>query len=248
MADSKLTALTATTAPATTDIVYVVTDPGGTPASKKCTIANLKTAMNAVAGPASATDGNLVVFDGTTGKLVKDGGAVETSGWVRLSETVLASPAASIDISSISGSYRHLKLYLQTRSSTSGTKSIGLKFNNDGGANYNSVRYSGNYNNDLGVAEVIGGTSILIGYMPGSDTTAGLATSMELSIPNYSGATFSKSIISLTGPIFATSSANIWAQILHGWWSNTGAINRITLTPSANNFAAGTILSIYGLS
>ena len=28
-----------------------------------------------VVGPASATDGNLVVFDGTTGKLIKDGGA-----------------------------------------------------------------------------------------------------------------------------------------------------------------------------
>lgn len=31
-----------------------------------------------VVGPASATDGNLVVFDGTTGKLVKDGGPVPT--------------------------------------------------------------------------------------------------------------------------------------------------------------------------
>lgn len=41
MADTKLTALTETTAPATTDDVYVVTTPGGTPASKRCTIANL---------------------------------------------------------------------------------------------------------------------------------------------------------------------------------------------------------------
>ena len=29
-----------------------------------------------VVGPASATDGNLAVFDGTTGKLLKDGGGV----------------------------------------------------------------------------------------------------------------------------------------------------------------------------
>jgi hypothetical protein len=45
MADSKVTALTATTSPATTDLVYVVVDPGGTPLSRKCTIANIKTAM-----------------------------------------------------------------------------------------------------------------------------------------------------------------------------------------------------------
>lgn len=41
MADTKLTALTETTSPATTDDVYIVTTPGGTPASKRCTIANL---------------------------------------------------------------------------------------------------------------------------------------------------------------------------------------------------------------
>ncbi len=38
---SKLTALTATTTPVSTDLVYVVTDPSGTPASHKCTLGNL---------------------------------------------------------------------------------------------------------------------------------------------------------------------------------------------------------------
>lgn len=49
MADAKLTALTETTAPATTDDVYIVVTPGGTPASRRCTIANLKIAMGAPA-------------------------------------------------------------------------------------------------------------------------------------------------------------------------------------------------------
>ena len=35
---------------------------------------------NAVAGPSSATDGHLAVYDSTTGKLIKDGGAVPTAG------------------------------------------------------------------------------------------------------------------------------------------------------------------------
>lgn len=46
MADTKLTALTETTSPATSDDVYIVTTPGGTPASKRCTIANLRKAMS----------------------------------------------------------------------------------------------------------------------------------------------------------------------------------------------------------
>ena len=33
-----------------------------------------------VAGPSSATDGHLAVFDGVTGKLIKDGGAVPAGG------------------------------------------------------------------------------------------------------------------------------------------------------------------------
>lgn len=42
MADSKVTALAATTAPLRSDIFYIVTDPGGTPASKKVTVADVK--------------------------------------------------------------------------------------------------------------------------------------------------------------------------------------------------------------
>lgn len=55
MADTKLTALTETTSPALTDDVYVVTTPGGTPASKRCTIGNLKTAMGITATAAYAS-------------------------------------------------------------------------------------------------------------------------------------------------------------------------------------------------
>jgi hypothetical protein len=40
MADAKLTALTADTSPTSDDLVYTVTDPAGTPASRKVTIAN----------------------------------------------------------------------------------------------------------------------------------------------------------------------------------------------------------------
>lgn len=41
MADQKLTELGAATAVATTDIIYVVNDPGSSPASKKVTVGDL---------------------------------------------------------------------------------------------------------------------------------------------------------------------------------------------------------------
>lgn len=53
MANSKLTGLTATTTPVSTDIFYIVTDPGGTPTSQKVTGANLAKILTA---PASSVD------------------------------------------------------------------------------------------------------------------------------------------------------------------------------------------------
>ena len=41
MADSKISALTSLTTPTTDDLIAIVDDPGGTPITKKCTLANL---------------------------------------------------------------------------------------------------------------------------------------------------------------------------------------------------------------
>jgi len=65
MADTKVTGLAAITDVATTDILYVVDDPGGTPASKKATVQNvvdtgfwhhhLQTALSSASGASGAT-------------------------------------------------------------------------------------------------------------------------------------------------------------------------------------------------
>lgn len=85
MADQKITALTAGTAVLTTDILPYVEDPGGTPATKKITIANFKTSIfasptfvtptlgvaaattiNKVTITAPATGSTLTIVDGKT--------------------------------------------------------------------------------------------------------------------------------------------------------------------------------------
>lgn len=80
MADTKLTALTETTSPATSDDVYIVTTPGGTPASKRCTIANLRTAMATVLRSGSTTGDHLAVWNGSNAESLKDGGVVLADG------------------------------------------------------------------------------------------------------------------------------------------------------------------------
>lgn len=69
MANSKLTGLSATTTPVSTDIFYIVTDPGGTPTSLKVTGANMGKALTmvgkvTVTQPASSA--TLTLLDGGT--------------------------------------------------------------------------------------------------------------------------------------------------------------------------------------
>lgn len=64
MADAKLTALTSTATIATTDLVYVVGDPSGTPASYSATIASLASAMS-IGGSQLVTLGNIGTTAGT---------------------------------------------------------------------------------------------------------------------------------------------------------------------------------------
>lgn len=64
MADQKITALTANTTPATTDLLPMVDDPSGTPATQKITISNLLKVIDALtADTAPAAGDEVVTYD-----------------------------------------------------------------------------------------------------------------------------------------------------------------------------------------
>ena len=70
MADEELQELTEDTAPASGDLVYVVVDPSGTPASRKMTVNNLlKAATLLTANTTPATTDELLLMDDPSGTL-----------------------------------------------------------------------------------------------------------------------------------------------------------------------------------
>lgn len=84
MADSKLTALSAITSASTDDLMYVVDDPSGTPASKKITFANVMASLNKV--------GKITVTQPATGGTltIDDGASIITSGGDAITLTTTA--------------------------------------------------------------------------------------------------------------------------------------------------------------
>jgi len=80
MADSKVTDLTENTTPAVTDLLYIVDDPGGTPAGQKVTLANIKALVNDITTDAEWDAAGDLVYG--TGANTADRLAIGTVGQV----------------------------------------------------------------------------------------------------------------------------------------------------------------------
>ena len=90
MADTKASALTADASPTSDDLVYTVNDPGGTPASRKVTIANLAAAIDALARAANVdlSGGYGITYDLTNAN----------AGAITIGEAVYVSTTNSVDL------------------------------------------------------------------------------------------------------------------------------------------------------
>jgi hypothetical protein len=162
--------------------------------------------------------------------------------------TVLASPAATVDLQNISQGYRHLEVYFQVRSENAALGDyMTIRVNGDTGANY-----------DFGTANPISGLGIsLSGGQSESrfwfTITAGSAPQYyfsggKLTFMNYTDSDHFKT--------FGMHGAGNWfyedtqrgGQAGGGTWRAIGAVNRLTFgTYSAANLAAGSRFALYGV-
>lgn len=177
-----------------------------------------------------------------------------SGGGMSLIETkLLGAPAASFDFTSIPQTFSHLKIILHVRSNDTGLayRVLSAILNNDSGANYDYRYISttlGASTANIGQAQ--GVTSLYFGNLvPTALATSGMAGSFEISIPNYSGTTFRKNVISEGFLEMAQSDPDNDMNLMSvgNHWRNTSAINRITLFCQAGNFIIGSMASLYGI-
>lgn len=222
----------------------------------RCSATNTWTAVGSgsgdVVGPSSATADRIAVFDGTTGKLIKDGGqtiagiTAGAGGVVLITETVTSGSASNVTFSSISSSYRDLKVHVRGRGTTAATDvEIRLQFNGDTGNNYST----GSVLTGTGViaSNSINTSAITAGFIPASTGLADAAGLIEVLIGDYRGTTFFKATTGRATDPKDNVGGNFLIWILSGMWKSTSAINSVKVYPSAGNFVDGTVVSLYGV-
>ena len=152
--------------------------------------------------------------------------------------TVGSGGAANIDFTSIPSTYTDLCLKVSSRLSGTDTP-VSVRFNGST-SNFSWKRI---YGSGASVSSQ-SGTDTYWFYTDTSAQTSNTFGSGEIYIPNYAGST-NKSVSSesLTENNATTAEAFIVAAL----WSNTAAINQITLVPLTGNFTQYSTATLYGI-
>ncbi len=176
--------------------------------------------------------------------------AVGGGAMTLISDQLLGSPAATVTFSSISGSYKHLKIFIQAACSGAvGNDGMYMQANGDTGANYSRqysiVGGSAAATNGQTLSSATGAGFPIVGAS-GFTNGAGL---VEITIPNYVGTTFLKQA-NMYGQYWTASAQSNFVMLSLMWyWASTAAITQLVFGPaSGSNFITGSRFTLYGIS
>jgi hypothetical protein len=163
--------------------------------------------------------------------------------------TVGSGGAASIDFTSIAATYTDLMMVLSLRSTSSAGPAASANITFNGTSSGYSERLV--YNNTSGGAASGSRSGNFLdwsGLINAGLSTVNTFSNNQFYVPNYTSA---NNKVTSAEAIQEDQSGNssYWNHyITAGLWSNTAAINRITLTSSAGNLAQYSSATLYGIT
>ena len=158
------------------------------------------------------------------------------------SVTVGAGGASSIDFTSIPNTYTDLLLDLSIRGASNAASNgffYQLKLNGS------STSYTGRTINGQGTSATSGSYTGIYGYNPASDYTANTFNNDLIYIPNYAGSTNKSLSIDSTSENNSATVNNL--TLVAALWSNTAAVNQLTITMGGGNVAQYSTAYLYGI-
>lgn len=191
------------------------------------------------------------LLPGTAGEVLKTNGPGADPSWgagggggggsfTLIATVTLSAAAPSVTFTGIPGTFNDLVIGGQARGDTAATAvEVNVQFNGDTGVNYAFERW-----NRFGVGASGASNRIEIGSITAATGIASIGNTFNAIISNYKGINFFKSIFSqneITAGAYPS-----FNQISNGQWKNAAAINSVTIFPTAGNFVAGSVISLYG--
>jgi hypothetical protein len=168
-----------------------------------------------------------------------------SGGRVLISEVTPSGAGVVTLASSIEADYKKLEIEFAVRSTVSAYDTdLKLKINNDStSANYNYVLYRAN---PFGGTIDHGNDFVIIkSAVPGATATANYFAIGKIELVQYTNTSMYKG-----ATIQLTTFDNAFAQEVHGGmvWASLNAINRLDMEVAYGNFAAGTVIRLYGVT
>jgi hypothetical protein len=157
-----------------------------------------------------------------------------TAKFTVLGNTTLATASASVTFSSIPGGYKDLVLVIEVLASGGDLNPL-TRLNGDSGSNYSAVSMDGN-------GSVTGSYSYTDTNIAGVGATTTSRVLNTIDIMDYSATNKHKSVLLRSN----RASASAWASALR--WANTSAVTSVSVTASANSFAAGSTFRLLGVN
>jgi hypothetical protein len=188
---------------------------------------------------------------GTNGQVIATVSGAPAWAWgavTMLSDTTLGVDAASVDITSISASFAHLRLLIYARSDVGATfTNLYVRFNGDTGNNYDWQTFAANAASTA-ASEGIGQGVLQLGYMPANSAVANSFGACEAVIPNYTSTIGHKALTCTTHVRHTNASGGVRLDTTVGDWRGGAAINQITVLGPSGNLKAGTRVTLYGMA
>ena len=170
-----------------------------------------------------------------------------TANHVLLRRITLSASASSVTFDSIPQTgYTDLKIVMSPRGNYSDDR-IGVRMTFNGATSgYSYKRLYGYDGSNVASDSSSSASNIDFGSMPSTNATANTFGSFEVYIPNYASSNYKS--VSAEQIAENNSSSRFVLGMGASLWSNSAAITSINISPSNNDFIAGSSFSLYGIA
>jgi len=179
---------------------------------------------------------------GSTDQVLKVSGGIPAWGAASGGMTELASGSlsgASVSITTISGSYKELRVVIRNYKPATNDRRLRMRINN-----ITTVNYTNTTSTFLGTGQSFGGDAIEIQCNQRNDTANGLQI---ITLPDYTNTVTWQMVDMLAIGNDATTPANVTVVRSIGALNSAGAVTRLDFFPEGGNFTSGTYI-LYGVS